>query len=80
MAKTKEQLIEAAERTKAEARANPSAATRQLAIEASRELSAWIVANEKPLGPGPGKGRGNLAGKRQWREHYARHNIKGGAQ
>lgn len=74
-AQTKTELETAANAALAEARANPSPETRQAAIDASRALSQWIVASEPLKGPAPGKGRGNAAGKRQYREHLARHGL-----
>ncbi len=71
----KSELVSKAASTLAEARANPCAETRQAATDASKALSAWVVANETPKGPAPGKGRGNLAGKRQYAEHRARYGL-----
>lgn len=68
---SKANLEAAAAAALAEARANPTAETRQAAIDASRALSQWIVANDPPKT----RGFGSKAGKRQYREHLARHGL-----
>lgn len=74
IASDKASLEAAANETLAEARANPCQETRQAAANASRALSQWIVANEAPK-RGPFSDRSNQAGKRQYREHLARHGL-----
>lgn len=75
----KAELIAAYEAAHREARNNPSPETREAAKQASRALSAWVVTNE-PQKRGPYSSRGNQAGKRQFAEHCARHNVRVGGR
>jgi hypothetical protein len=63
----KSELTAKAAAALAEARANPSAETRQAAIDASKKLSAWILANDPPKT----RGYSCRAGKRQYAEMRA---------
>jgi hypothetical protein len=71
---TKTALTTAYQNALTEARTNPSAETREAAIQASKALSDWVIANEQPK-RGPYSSRSNQAGKRQFREHLARHGL-----
>ena len=72
---TKNELTAAYEAARDEARKNPSPEAREAAKLSGLALSAWIVANE-PQKRGPYSSRSNQAGKRQFAEHCARHNIR----
>lgn len=76
---TKSELIAAYEAARGEARDTPSPETCEAAKRASLALSAWIVGNEPPK-RGPYSSRSNQAGKRQFAEHCARHNVRVGGR
>jgi len=69
---TKAAMTAAYEAARDEARKNPSPETREAAKQASLALSAWIVQNDPPKR----RGWSSRAGKRQFAEHCARHNVR----
>jgi hypothetical protein len=73
---TKAELTAAYDAARAEARANPSFETREAAKQASSALSAWGMENDPPKR----RGWSSRAGKRQFAEHCARHNVRIGGR